>query len=221
MRSSTRLAALAVAAATLVVAPSSAHAMTATANPAAGKPIVATTVHSRVITTSVIDALAATRAFDTPLPAADKSRILLVATREQAASLRKLARALRIKKVRARIIAVARKQIGDRYVPGMSGPNAFDCSGLTRYIFKVVTGRNLPHYSGAQYRMVKRIPLKKAQPGDLVFFMRNGAHHVGIYIGNHRMIDAPGVGRRVRVSPISGSWWSAHYSGVGRILPAA
>lgn len=122
--------------------------------------------------------------------------------------------------VRVEIVQVARKQLGDRYSAGSSGPSAFDCSGLVRYVYKVVTGKELPHYSGAQYARAERIPRSQAKPGDLVFFLRGGAHHVGIYIGNGRMIDAAGYGEGVRVSPISGSWWSRAYTGMGRLLPA-
>lgn len=125
-----------------------------------------------------------------------------------------------VRQMRVRILQVARKQIGDRYVPGRMGPDAFDCSGFTRYVYKMATGKTLPHSSRAQYTKVKRIKKSQAQPGDLVFFFRNGAHHVGIYIGKNKMIDAPGVGGRVRVSPITGSWWSRSYTGMGRILPA-
>lgn len=130
------------------------------------------------------------------------------------------AAALKIQQTRARIVQVAKKQLGDRYSAGSSGPNAFDCSGLTRYVYKTVTGKWLPHQSHAQYAEVKRIARKDAKPGDLVFFFRGGAHHVGIYIGNGKMVDAAGYGEGVRVSPISGSWWSRTYSGMGRLLPA-
>ncbi len=121
--------------------------------------------------------------------------------------------------VRTRIVDVARKQLGDRYSAGSSGPSAFDCSGLVRYVYRVVTGKQLPHYSGAQYQRADRISRQQARPGDLVFFLRGGAHHVGIYIGDGKMIDAAGYGEGVRVSPISGSWWSRAYTGMGRLLP--
>ena len=125
---------------------------------------------------------------------------------------------VKIKKLRSKVIEVAKDQIGDRYVAGSSGPNAFDCSGLVRYVYKQATGRELPHHSRAQYGKVERISRDDAQPGDLVFFFRNGAHHVGIYIGGGKMIDAPGRGAHVRVSPISGSWWGRTYTGMGRII---
>lgn len=128
-------------------------------------------------------------------------------------------RMARVAKLRTQIVKVARRQIGNPYVPGREGPNAFDCSGLTRFVYKKVTGRELPHYSRAQYRVVKPVRKNRAKPGDLVFFFENGEHHVGIYIGRGKMIDAPGVGRRVRVSPISGDWWGRSYTGIGRVLP--
>ena len=122
--------------------------------------------------------------------------------------------------IRTKIVKLARKQLGDRYSAGQSGPNAFDCSGLVRYVFKKVLHRELPHYSGAQYRISHRVSRKNARPGDLVFFLRGGAHHVGIYIGKGRMIDAAGYGEGVRVSPTSGSWWGRTFTGMGRIVPA-
>lgn len=132
----------------------------------------------------------------------------------------KAAQAAHVQQLRERIVQVAKKQVGDRYSAGSSGPHAFDCSGLTRYVYKTVLGKDLPHHSRSQYANVKKIPKSKAKPGDLVFFFRNGAHHVGIYIGKGKMVDAVGYGKGVRVSPISGSWWSRTYSGMGRLLPA-
>ncbi len=133
---------------------------------------------------------------------------------------RQAAKAARIKKLRARIITVAKNQIGDRYSAGSSGPSSFDCSGFTRYVYRIAANKYLPHYSRAQYTKVKKISLKQAVPGDLVFFLRNGAHHVGIYLGKGRMVDAAGYGKGVRISPISGSWWSRSFTGVGRLVPA-
>jgi cell wall-associated NlpC family hydrolase len=158
-----------------------------------------------------------------PLSTAQKADALASAlagrARAEAASA-EAARATAAASSRARVLKVARDQLGDRYSAGATGPNAFDCSGFTRYVYKVATGKSLPHQSRSQYGVVKRIPLKQAKPGDLVFFFRNGAHHVGIYIGGKKMIDAAGYGEGVKVSPITGSWWGSTFSGVGRILPA-
>jgi len=161
----------------------------------------------------------------TPLAQHARQRARLIAettadvTREVAAAHR-VARAAERVATRSHVVDVARKQIGDRYSAGSAGPSAFDCSGLVRYVYRVAAGRDLPHNSRAQYGRVTKIRRSAARPGDLVFFFRGGAHHVGIYIGNGRMIDAPGYGERVRVSPISGSWWSRSYTGMGRVLPA-
>ncbi len=129
-------------------------------------------------------------------------------------------RAARIAQMRTRILQVARKQIGDRYRAGRNGPDSFDCSGFTQFVYRTAIGMTLPRTSRQQYAEVVRIPRSKARPGDLVFFFENGAHHVGIYIGGNRMIDAPSAGHRVRVNPIDESWWGRSFTGMGRILPA-
>ncbi len=126
----------------------------------------------------------------------------------------------RVAVLRKRIAILGRKQVGDTYRAGSSGPNAFDCSGLTRYVFKQVTGLDLPHYSGAQYKMARKISRKNAQPGDLVFYLRGSAHHVGLYLGNGKMVHAVGRGKKVRIQPIFGPWYSRHFTGLGRVLPA-
>lgn len=136
------------------------------------------------------------------------------------ATAQRRAEEVRVQKVRARVLTVAKNQIGDRYSAGATGPSAFDCSGFTRYVYKVAAGKELPHYSVAQYSQVKKISREQARPGDLIFFLRNGAHHVGIYLGEGRMVDAAGYGKGVRISPISGSWWSRSFTGFGRLLPA-
>jgi cell wall-associated NlpC family hydrolase len=139
------------------------------------------------------------------------------AAKPSAAQLRKA----QIHNLRMKLVKVAKAQVGDRYSAGSSGPNAFDCSGLTRYVYRTAMGKTLPHQSHSQFRIVKKIRVKDAQPGDLVFFFRHGAHHVGLYIGGGKMVDAAGYGKGVRVSPIHGSWWGRSFSGIGRVLPAA
>jgi len=130
-------------------------------------------------------------------------------------------RKAQIQNLRMKLVKVAKAQVGDRYSAGSAGPNAFDCSGLTRYVYKTAIGKTLPHQSHSQFGMVKKIRVKDAQPGDLVFFFRHGAHHVGLYIGGGKMVDAAGYGKGVRVSPIHGSWWGRTFSGIGRVVPAA
>ena len=122
--------------------------------------------------------------------------------------------------MRAEVLRVARKQLGDPYRAGSAGPNAFDCGGFTQFVFKRALGMDIARTSRGQYQQIKRISKKNARPGDLVFFFEGGAHHVGIYLGNGKMIDAPNSGESVSVNPISGSWWGRSFTGIGRMLPA-
>ena len=122
--------------------------------------------------------------------------------------------------MRKQILAVARKQLGDPYRAGGAGPHSFDCGGFTQFVFKRALGMDIARTSWGQYEQVERVKTKDALPGDLVFFFEGGAHHVGIYLGNGTMIDAPQPGESVSVNPISGSWWGRSFTGIGRILPA-
>ncbi len=76
------------------------------------------------------------------------------------------------------VLAAALAQVGDPYVWGGSGPNGFDCSGLTSYAYRAV-GVSLPHSSRAQSRMGTAVSRGDLQPGDLVFF-GSPVYHVGI-----------------------------------------
>ncbi|MGH3909822.1 MAG: NlpC/P60 family protein [Pseudonocardiaceae bacterium] len=79
----------------------------------------------------------------------------------------------------------------------------FDCSGLMIYAFAPVLGYSLPHYSGAQYRAGRHVPLAQKRPGDMLFWATRGRiHHVALYIGNEQMIEAPYSGSAVRVTSV-------------------
>ncbi len=117
----------------------------------------------------------------------------------------------------AKAVQYALSQVGDRYVAAASGPSAFDCSGLTMTAWRQA-GVSLPHYSRSQYSVTRRIPLSQAQPGDLVFYFGNGARHVGMYIGNGKMVHAANPRTGVVVSNILGPWYSSRFSGIGRVI---
>jgi cell wall-associated NlpC family hydrolase/outer membrane murein-binding lipoprotein Lpp len=102
-------------------------------------------------------------------------------------------------------------KVGDPYVWGAAGPNAFDCSGLVVWSYAQI-GISLPHYTGAQWNSGVHISRSQLQPGDLVFFFAD-LGHVGMYVGNGLMVDAPTYGVPVHVEPI---FWSA-YAGAVRI----
>ena len=122
--------------------------------------------------------------------------------------------------MRERILTVARNQLGDPYRAGGAGPHSFDCGGFTQFVFKRALDMDIARTSRGQFQQVERVATKDALPGDLVFFFEGGVHHVGIYLGNGTMIDAPRPGKRISVNPISGSWWGRSFTGIGRMIPA-
>jgi cell wall-associated NlpC family hydrolase len=97
-------------------------------------------------------------------------------------------------------LAFARAQIGKPYVWGATGPDSYDCSGLTQAAWKAA-GVDLPRVTYDQVNAGTTVPLSDAQPGDLVFFY-DDVTHVGLYIGNGMMIHAPKPGTYVREESI-------------------
>ena len=119
------------------------------------------------------------------------------------------------------IVATAKQYIGCSYVWGASGPSTFDCSGFTMYVYGKY-GVSLPHHAATQYGYGSSVSRSSLQAGDLVFF--NGSSgssritHVGIYIGGNQFIHASTGTRKVRISSLGESYYSAHYVGARRIL---
>lgn len=100
----------------------------------------------------------------------------------------------------------ALSQLGRPYLWGGSGPDAYDCSGLTMVAW-AHAGVALLHWTGYQWIEGPRVPLGNLQRGDLVFYATDTSdpatiHHVGIYIGNGMMVDAPYTGAFVRIDSI-------------------
>ena len=118
-------------------------------------------------------------------------------------------------------VAVALAQLGSPYVWGASGPGSFDCSGLTSFAY-AAAGITIPRVSRAQFAAYASRPvdLLHLVPGDLVFFADTPTapstiHHVGMYIGNGLMVEAPHTGAVVRTSSI----WRSTYAGAVRPAP--
>ena len=107
-------------------------------------------------------------------------------------------------------VDAALSQVGKPYQWGASGPNSYDCSGLTLWAW-AHGGVSLPHNSGAQYGATARVDRDDIAPGDLLFF-GSPIHHVGMYIGNAQMVEAPYSGATVRVNSI----FRSDYVGAGR-----
>lgn len=82
-----------------------------------------------------------------------------------------------------------------------AGITGFDCSGLVLYSFAGV-GIKLPHYSGSQYNLGRKIPSSQMRRGDVIFYGPGGSQHVTIYLGNGQMLEAPDIGLKVRVAPV-------------------
>lgn len=110
------------------------------------------------------------------------------------------------------LISFAKKFIGTPYVWGGTSPTGFDCSGFVQYVFKHI-GVNLPRISADQARAGKRVDFAHLRPGDLVAIdnssRNNGADHIGIYVGNGLVINAPHPGASVQLDHLSafgGGW---------------
>lgn len=111
------------------------------------------------------------------------------------------------------VINAAMAQVGKRYVYGTAGPSTFDCSGLTSYAYKQI-GISLPRSSRAQYSGAgRRVPLSDIKPGDLVFYY-GGPSHVGIYIGNGKIVHAANPRSGINVTGLH----SMPLTGVRRVL---
>jgi peptidoglycan DL-endopeptidase CwlO len=98
-------------------------------------------------------------------------------------------------------IKAAMKMLGKPYRYGAEGPNSFDCSGLTSWAFQQV-GVTLPRSSSQQARVGTPVSRDQLRPGDLLFFYQP-VSHVGIYVGDNKMINAPQTGDVVKYSDIS------------------
>lgn len=100
----------------------------------------------------------------------------------------------------AAAIKYAMAQVGDAYVYGAAGPNAFDCSGFTMMAW-AQAGVSLPHSSAAQYGYGTKVSQGDLRPGDLVFYY-SPISHVGLYIGNGQIVHAANPSRGVRVDGV-------------------
>ena len=111
-------------------------------------------------------------------------------------------------------LRVAQDQIGKPYVWGASGPESFDCSGLTMYAYGKA-GISLPHYTGDQWNAGRHVAQSQLAPGDLVFF-GSDLGHMGMYVGSNTFIHAPHSGDVVKYSSLTG-YYQDNYAGAVRI----
>lgn len=105
-------------------------------------------------------------------------------------------------KKRNAIVKLVKKEIGKPYVWGATGPSAFDCSGLTTYVYKNAANQILPRTTYGQITLGKTIPVstKTLKKGDLLFW---GNYHVAIYIGGGKFVHAPAPGQNVKMQTLA------------------
>lgn len=106
------------------------------------------------------------------------------------------------------IVNKAYQYLGVRYVWGGTTPSGFDCSGFIQYVYRS-QGVSLPRTSRAQAASGKYVSIANAQPGDILYFGQSQVTHVGIYIGNGKMIHSPRPGKSVEI--VSISWHVNNY----------
>ena len=121
----------------------------------------------------------------------------------------------------AQVVEYAKQFLGRSYVYGAAGPNSFDCSGFTSYVFKHF-GYSLNRSAAAQYSNGITIDQSQMQPGDLLLWRAYGsssaATHVGIYIGNNQYIHASSTKGRVVIDDMNYAISTRYLVGVRRIL---
>jgi cell wall-associated NlpC family hydrolase len=120
------------------------------------------------------------------------------------------------------VVTLARQYLGWPYVWGGADPaTGFDCSGLVQWLYGQL-GVALPRTAQAQFDGTARLAPEQLQPGDLVFFAQtyadaaNWITHVGLYVGDGQMINAPTEGEVVQTMPVFTGFWGEHYAGGGR-----
>ena len=123
----------------------------------------------------------------------------------------------------SKVISYAKSLLGKPYVWGAEGPNSFDCSGYTHYVFKNAANIIIPRTSAEQSTYGTYVSKSKLQPGDLVFFDTNGNNdgnvsHVGIYIGNNQFIHCSSSKEQVVISQLDSNYYSGAYVNARRVL---
>lgn len=115
------------------------------------------------------------------------------------------------------VVSVAKKYIGTKYRYGGVSTSGFDCSGFIYYVFKQ-TGKSISRQTAAGfYSKSKKVSSPKQ--GDLVFFSntyKKGISHVGIYIGNGKMVSATS-GSGVKIDGVKSGYWGKYFTGYGRL----
>ena len=111
---------------------------------------------------------------------------------------------------RNKVVSLAKKEVGKRYVYGATGPNAFDCSGLTSFVYSRAIGKNISRTTFTQVKRGKTVRVSTAtlQKGDLLFWgSKRSPYHVGIYVGGGKYVHAATPSQGVRKQSLSRYFW--------------
>lgn len=118
-----------------------------------------------------------------------------------------------------KVVSLAKSKVGNKYVWGATGPNTFDCSGFTSWLYRQV-GVSIPRTSAAQSKHGTLVSRSNLQVGDLLFFNTNGkgVSHVGLYIGNGQMVHAANSKKGVRYDDINSSYYKSRFVNARRVV---
>ena len=111
---------------------------------------------------------------------------------------------------RNKVVKLAKKQVGKRYVYGATGPKAFDCSGLTSYVYSHAIGKYISRTTYSQVYQGKTVKVSTAslKKGDLLFWgSKSSPYHVGIYVGGGQYVHAATPSQGVRKQYLSSYFW--------------
>ena len=117
------------------------------------------------------------------------------------------------------VVDYAKTLLGKDYVYGGVGPNSFDCSGFTQYVYKKF-GINLSHSASAQANIGTTVSKSDLQLGDMVFFSQGGSSigHVGIFVGNNSFIHAANPQKGVIITSLADGYYTSNYKTAKRVL---
>ncbi len=111
---------------------------------------------------------------------------------------------------RNKVVKLAKKQVGKRYVYGATGPYSFDCSGLTSYVYSHAIGKSITRTTYTQVKKGKTVKVStaKLKKGDLLFWgSKSSPYHVGIYVGGGQYVHAATPSQGVRKQALSSYFW--------------
>ena len=117
------------------------------------------------------------------------------------------------------VVNYAKTLLGKAYVYGGVGPNSFDCSGFTQYVYSKF-GVNLSHSASAQANIGTTVSKANLQLGDMVFFLQGGSSigHVGIFVGNNSFIHAANPQKGVVITSLADGYYTTNYKTAKRVL---